>query len=146
MQVHASAKFVRISPKKARPLVKALRGAKTDTALNQLRFDASKSSQILYKLIASAVQNAINNYNLKPDNLKIKALTVNTGPTQRRYWFRSHGRADRLLKRSSHFAVVLEEVRPTLVKKPVATPVATTEAPAKPVAAKSTAKKPVAKK
>ena len=141
MEVRAHAKFVKISPKKAISVVRALRGAKTDAALSQLRFDARKTSRILYKLIASAVQNASNNYNLKPDNLKIKALTVDSGPSQRRYWFRSHGRADRLLKRSSHFSVVLEEVRPTLVKKTVEAPAATKEV-AKEVTAKT---KPAAK-
>lgn len=122
MQVKAVAKFVRISPKKARPLARALRGKKSLAALDALRFDVSKTARLVYKLIFSAVANAKNNYNLKEDNLRIKELTVDEGPTFKRYWYRSHGSADRLMKRSSHFSVILEEIQPSLVKKPVAKP------------------------
>jgi large subunit ribosomal protein L22 len=126
MEVKAIAKSVRISAKKARPLAKVLRGKKSSQALDLLRFDVSKTSTLLYKLIFSAVSNAKNNYNLKEDNLRIKTLTIDVGPSFKRYWFRSRGSADRLIKRSSHMAVVLEEINPTLVKKPVvAKPVAT---------------------
>lgn len=129
MEVKAVAKSIRISPKKARPMLSALRGKPSNTALNQLRFDVNKTSRILYKLIFSAVSNAKNNYNIKEDNLRIKALTVDAGPTFRRYWFRSRGSADRLLKRTSHFAVVLEEIKPTLVKKPVTVKAAVKDEP-----------------
>lgn len=130
MQVKAVAKFVRISPKKARPLARALRGKKSVAALDALRFDVSKTARLVYKLIFSAVSNAKNNYNLKEDNLRIKELTVDEGPTFKRYWYRSHGSADRLMKRSSHFSVILEEIQPSLVKKPVAKPtVASKEEP-----------------
>jgi len=121
MQVKAISKYVRISAKKARPLAKALRGKSSATALNQLRFDVSKTAQLMYKLIFSAVSNAKNNYNLKEDNLRISELTVDGGPSFKRYWFRSRGNADRLIKRSSHLAVVLEEIKPTLTKKPITT-------------------------
>jgi len=125
MEVKAVSKFIRISPKKVQPMVKALRGMVATDALNFLKFHSSKTARLLYKLVHSAVANAINNYNLKENNLRIKHLTVDTGPTLKRYWFRSHGSADPLLKRSSHFAVVLEEIKPTLVKKPVAKPTVT---------------------
>lgn len=130
MEVRAIAKGVRISPKKARPMAKVLRGKSSAAAMEQLRFDVTKSGRLMYKLIFSAVSNAKNNYNLKEDNLRIKTLTVDSGPSFKRYWFRSRGSADRLIKRSSHFAVVLEEINPTLVKKPVT--------PAKPVTTKVT--------
>lgn len=129
MEIRAIAKSIRISPKKARPMAAALRGKASQAALNSLRFDVSKTSRILYKLIFSAVSNARNNYNIKEDNLRIKTLTVDAGPTFRRYWFRSRGSADRLLKRTSHFAVVLEEIKPSLVKKPVAVKSAAVQAP-----------------
>lgn len=122
MEVKAVAKFVRISPKKVQPMVRSLRGMKVADALAFLKFHPSKTARLLYKLIHSAVANGVNNYNLKEDNLRIKHLTVDTGPTMKRYWFRSHGSADPLLKRNSHFAVVLEEIKPTLVKKTVAKP------------------------
>lgn len=113
MQVTASAKFIRISPKKVRPLLKDLRGKKVVPALAALKFSTTKAGQLLYKLIHSAMANATNNYNLKADNLKIKTLQVDEGPRSRRYWYRSHGSADLQLKRSSHFSVVLEEIAPT---------------------------------
>lgn len=117
MQVTASTKFARISPKKVRPYLKDLRGKKVTPVLAALKFSNTKSGQLIYKLIHSASANAANNYNLKPDNLKIKTLTVDDGPRFRRYWYRSHGSADLLLKRTSHLNVVLEEITPTL--KPV---------------------------
>jgi large subunit ribosomal protein L22 len=120
MEVKAITKFTRISPKKARPMARALQGTNVVDAMNQMKFHRSKTAQLFYKLIKSAVSNASNNYNLKEDNLRIKTLTVDTGPTLKRYWFRSHGSADPLLKRSSHFAVTVEEIKPSLVKKPVA--------------------------
>lgn len=119
MEVSATSKFIRISPKKAQPMVAALRKMPVSDALVQLKYHPSKTAKLIYKLIHSASANATNNYNLKEDNLRIKTLTVDTGPTMKRYWFRSHGSADPLLKRSSHLKVVLEEIKPSLVKKPV---------------------------
>lgn len=128
MEVTATTKFIRISPKKVRPLLKDLRGKRVTPVLAALKFAPTKSGKLLYKLIHSAAANALNNYNLKRDNLRIKTLTVDEGPRYRRYWFRSHGSADLLLKRTSHLAVILEEVLPTVKpivpKKPVALPAA----------------------
>ena len=128
MEIKASAKYLRISPKKARPMADALRGLNVNQALAQLSFHPSKSARLFYKLIHSAVSNAKNNYNLKEDNLKISTITVDTGPTFKRAWFRSHGSSDRLLKRTSNFKVVVGEIKPTVVKKAVT------------ISAKSTAK------
>lgn len=146
MEVKAITKFTRISPKKARPMAKALRGMKVVEAMDQMKFHRSKTAQLFYKLIKSAVSNASNNYNLKEDNLRIKTLTVDTGPTMKRYWFRSHGSADPLLKRSSHFAVVVEEIKPSLVKKVVAKPTTDDKSSAAPTTAEaeSTSATPVA--
>ncbi len=126
MEVSAVSKFIRISPKKVQPMVVALRKLPVTDALLQLKYHSSKSAKLIYKLIHSASANATNNYNLKEDNLRIKTLTVDTGPTMKRYWFRSHGSADPLLKRSSHLKVVLEEIKPSLVKKTVAKPATNT--------------------
>lgn len=123
MEIHAKAKFVRISPKKARSLLARLRGMKTSVALDHLKYHRSKTAQIVRKLISSAVSNAKNNYNFKEDNLKIQNLVVDDGPMYKRYWLRSRGSADRLLKRTGHFHLTLAEIHPTVVKKPVAKPV-----------------------
>ena len=131
MEVSAKAKFARISPKKVRPLLKPLKNMGVTNALNHLKFHKSKSAVIIYKLVKSALSNAQNNYNLKENNLKIKNITVDSGPTFKRYWFRSRGNADQLRKRSSHFSVILAEINPTIVKKKVEKSMATTVAPAK---------------
>lgn len=132
MEVHAKIKFARISPKKVRPLLKPLKNMGVTTALNHLKFHKSKTAVLLYKLVKSALSNAQNNYNLKEDNLKIKNLSVDSGPTFKRYWFRSRGNADTLLKRSSHINVTLVEINPTVVKKTVSKPSSAVKEPAQP--------------
>jgi len=122
MDIQASAKSVRISPKKVSALLVPLRGMKATAALTSLKYHRSKAAGLVYKLIHSAVSNAKNNYNFKEDNLKIKYLTVDGGPSYKRYWFRSHGSADTLIKRTSHLQVTLTEINPTVVRKPVAKP------------------------
>jgi len=121
MEITAKAKFIRISPKKVRPLLKDLRQKKVSLVLASLQYTRSKAGRLLYKLIASATANATNNYNLKIDNLRIKTLTADDGPRFKRHWLRSHGSADVILKRNAHLDVVLEEIVPTtasISKKP----------------------------
>ena len=110
MEITAIAKFTHISPKKVQPWLKDLRLKPAALALDSLRYVNTKAGQMIYKVIASAVSNAVNNYNFKPDNLRIKFLTVDAGPSLKRYWFRSHGSADVRLKRMAHIKVVLEEI------------------------------------
>jgi len=110
MQIKAKAKFVRISPKKVKPLLKDIKGKKTTVVLDALKYSPQKSGQLLYKLIASAVANANNNYNLDKENLKIKNIVADSGPTFKRQWMRSRGSADVRLKRTAHLSVVLEEI------------------------------------
>lgn len=129
MEIQASAKFVRISPKKVRALLVPLRGMRATDALTNLRYHRSKAAKLIYKLIHSAVSNAKNNYNFKEDNLKIKQLTADGGSVYKRYWLRSRGGADKLLKRTSHLQVTLAEIHPTVVKKPVAKPIPTEPQP-----------------
>lgn len=117
MQIKAKAKFVRISPKKVKPLLKDIKGKKTKIVLEALKYSPHKSGQLLYKLIASAVANANNNYNLNKDNLKIKNITADSGPTFKRQWMRSHGSADVRLKRTAHLSVILEEILASSKKK-----------------------------
>lgn len=110
MEITATAKFTRISHKKVQPWLKSLRLKPATLALDSLRYAQTKAGQMVYKVIASAVSNAVNNYNFKPENLRIKLLSVDKGPSQKRYWFRSHGSADVRLKRMAHIKVVLEEI------------------------------------
>ena len=142
MEVSATAKFIRISSKKAQPMVAALRKMPVSDALIQLKYHPSKAAKLIYKLIHSASASATNNYNLKEDNLRIKTLTVDAGPTMKRYWFRSHGSADPLLKRSSHLKIILEEIKPSLVKKPVAKPTTVSTVPSTEPTTETASEKP----
>ena len=142
MEVKAITKFARMSPKKIRPLAVVLRGLPAAAAGTQLKYHRSKSAKLLLQVVRSAMANAKNNYNLKEDNLKIKRLTVDAGPTQKRYWMRSRGSSDRLLKRTAHLSVVLSEIKPTLTKKPVAKP--TVSVPAQPTDTTSVSSEPTA--
>lgn len=137
MLISAELKSAHISPKKVQPFLGALRKKKVEEVLDGLRYSNNKAGKMLYKLVASAVANATNNYNLKTNNLKIKLVTANEGTRLKRYWLRSHGAADVKLKRMSHLRVVLEEIVPAKleeIKKPtkkvVSTPksVATSDA------------------
>jgi len=112
MEIAAQIKFAHISPKKVQPLLGDLRRKPVVAVLSSLKYARTKAGKMLYKVIASAVANAANNYNFKPDNLKIKTVTADEGPRYKRYWFRSHGSADVQLKRMTHITVILEEIVP----------------------------------
>jgi len=116
MLINAELKSARISPKKVKPLLSDLRKRSVSEVLDSLRYSNSKAGKMIYKLVASAVANAMNNYNVKIDNLKIKLLTADDGARYKRYWFRSHGAADVRLKRTAHLRVVLEEIIPIKVE------------------------------
>jgi len=118
MEVIAKVRFARISPKKVQPLLGDLAKKPVNLVLDNLRYVPTKGGKLVYKLIAAAVANAANNYNIKPENLRIKSLVVNEGPRSKRYWLRSHGAADIKLKRMAHLTVILEEVLPTGVRRP----------------------------
>lgn len=148
MEITAEVKFARISPKKVQPWLAGFRRKRAMEALSSLRYARSKTGKMLYKLIASAVANAINNYNFKADNLEIKSLVVGEGPRQKRYWLRSHGAADVRLKRMAHLKVVLQEITPVKVEKkspPVSPTTAPKTAPAKPAGGSVASTIPTAK-
>lgn len=132
MEVVATVKFAKISPKKVRPLLGDLRRRSAAAVLDSLRYARTKGGKLVYKLIASAMANAANNYNAKPENLRIKSLVVDDGPRYKRYWLRSHGAADVRLKRTAHLAVVLEEILPSKdLPKSTAKTIAKSAAPVK---------------
>jgi len=105
--VNASARFVRVAPRKARLVADQVRGLPIEDALPLLRFSTSSAAQDIRKLIESAAANAENNHDLVADDLTIKDIHVDEGPTLRRYRPRALGRATRINKRTSHIAVAL---------------------------------------
>ena len=116
----------RISSKKANLVAGMVRGMKVKEALNTLKYTPKKAAKLLYKLIESASSNAENNFKQNPDNLIVKEIVVNEGPTYKRFQPISRGRAHPILKRTSHITVKVEAggaaaaktVKQETIKKP----------------------------
>ncbi len=109
MEVSALAKYTRVSPQKARLVTNLLKGKKVSDALSILEFTRKASSHYIAKLIKSAVANAQNREGIDIDTLFIKKIFVNEGPTLKRFRARAMGRGTRILKRTCHITVVLDE-------------------------------------
>jgi len=105
----AKLKLQRVSPRKARLVADLIRNKKVTDALSILKNTNKKSSKFLYKLLNSAIANAVNNNGMSVEKLFIKELLVNEGPTLKRFQTRSQGRADSILKRTSNFEIKLAE-------------------------------------
>lgn len=109
MTTSATLKFTRISPQKMRLVADQIRGLPVDRALNLLSFNNKKAATILKKLLESAIANAEHNDGADIDDLKISSICVDQGPAMKRLQTRARGRADRLLKRTSHITVTVTE-------------------------------------
>jgi len=109
MEAKSVAKNIRISPQKARLVADLIRGNNVESAITTLRFMPKKAARIIRKLIESAVANANQNEAIDVDTLYIKKVFVDGGPMLKRIRPRAMGRASRILKRSSHITVVLDE-------------------------------------
>lgn len=109
MEIKAAARFVRISPRKARLIMGQVRGKRVEEALNMLSFASQRGAGIVKKLIHSAVANAQENANMDVDSLYIAKIYADEGPTLKRWRPRALGRATRIRKRTSHLTVVLDE-------------------------------------
>ncbi|MGE0206610.1 MAG: 50S ribosomal protein L22 [Candidatus Babeliales bacterium] len=109
MQFVAKSKFVRKSPYKIRPLADFIRGKNVKTAIDWLYANETQRVTPLKKVLESAVANAKNLKNAKPENLYIKDLRVDQGPIFRYYKAGAMGRAEILRKRFSHISVTLED-------------------------------------
>lgn len=118
MSVHASATYVRISPRKVRLVVDQVRGAKVADAEKTLRFMQKRAAEPVLKLVLSAVANAEHNNKMKKDNLYIKTITADEGFTIKRYRARAFGRAGMIRKRTSRLHVELDEIKPMPVEQP----------------------------
>ncbi|WP_448374995.1 50S ribosomal protein L22 [Fervidobacterium sp.] len=108
-EARAVARFVRISPRKARAVVNSIRGKNVSEAYNLLEFSPKKAARIVLNVLKSAVANATNNLGLSEENLYVAACSVNDGPRMKRVWPRGRGRADIIQKRMSHITVVVRD-------------------------------------
>jgi large subunit ribosomal protein L22 len=104
----ASARFVRITPMKARRVVDMVRGQDVEDALNLLQFAPQAASETVYKILASAVANAETTEGLDAGTLVVSKAMVDEGPTMKRWRARAQGRASRINKRTSHITLVVQ--------------------------------------
>ncbi|MEY8018021.1 50S ribosomal protein L22 [Mycobacterium servetii] len=104
----AKARFVRVSPTKARRVIDLVRGRSVADALDILRWAPQAASEPVAKVIASAAANAQNNGGLDPSTLVVATVYADEGPTAKRIRPRAQGRAFRIRKRTSHITVVVE--------------------------------------
>ena len=104
----AKARFVRVSPTKARRVINLVRGKSVSEALDILRWAPQAASEPVAKVIASAAANAQNNEGLDPSTLVVATIYADGGPTAKRIRPRAQGRAFRIRKRTSHITVVVE--------------------------------------
>ena len=109
MEVKAVAKYIRISPQKARLVADVVRGMDAGQAMTTLHFMPKKGAAIIRKVLASAIANADQLDTVDVDTLYVKEILVDGGPMLKRFSPRAQGRATRILKRSSHITVVVDE-------------------------------------
>jgi large subunit ribosomal protein L22 len=110
MEAKAVARYIRISPRKARYVADLVRGKPVEEALNVLAFTTRKAAQILAKVLKSAIANAAQDESIDVDTLYVKRVFVDEGPTMKRFRPRAMGRATRIRKRTSHITIVLDEM------------------------------------
>ncbi len=147
----ASARYVRITPLKARRVVDLVRGVPVDQALSILEFAPQAAAETVHKVLRSAVANAETTEGLDTHDLVVSVAHVDEGPTMKRWRPRAQGRATRINKRTSHITLVVqpaadlapEPAKPAkkATKKAPAKKAAAEQAPAKKAAAKKTTKK-----
>jgi large subunit ribosomal protein L22 len=109
MEAKAVGKYIRISPQKARLVADVVRGMGVDKAITTLRFMPKKGAGLIRKVVESAVANATQNDQIDVDNLYIKRIFIDGGPSLKRISPRAMGRATGIIKRTSHITVVLDE-------------------------------------
>jgi len=109
MEVKATARFVRRSPRKIRIVMDAIRGKRVDEAVAILRLLPHGGANEIMNVVKSAAANAENNYQMIPEDIYIKYIYANEGPTVKRFRARSRGMAAPILKRTSHITVIVEE-------------------------------------
>jgi large subunit ribosomal protein L22 len=131
MEARAQARYVRVTPMKARRVIDLIRGMQADEAQAVLRFAPQAASEPVGKVLASAIANATNNYAMDARGLVISEAYVDEGPTMKRIRPRAQGRAYRIRKRSSHITVIVSD---GIAMAPKARPTAKAKADSKPAA------------
>lgn len=107
MEAKAIARYVRVSPRKARIVVDQVRGKDVIAAQEILAFNERAISEVVAKVVNSAAANAQDRFGLRPESLVIKAAYVDEGPTMKRFRPRAKGAAGKIRKRTSHITVIV---------------------------------------
>jgi large subunit ribosomal protein L22 len=144
LEVRAEAKWVRVSPRKARLVAEHIRGRSVLEARSVLAFTSREAARELDKVLRSAVANAESQHQLADDRLYVSAAYVDEGPIMKRWRPRARGRVGRIYKRTCHITVKLAEIpvqQAPAAKKPKQKPKTESAAPAEKPAAKKTAAK-----
>jgi large subunit ribosomal protein L22 len=108
-QAVAKARFIRITPRKVRLVIDAIRGKSVTEAEALLRFIPRGAATPVAKLLKAAKANAVNNHDMLEDSLVVKTAFVDEGPSLKRILPRARGRGDYMVKRTSHITIILEE-------------------------------------
>ena len=109
LEAKATLKYARISARKVKIVADLIRGKNVDEALAIVKFTPKASSEVIEKLLKSAIANAENNHGMKHEKLYVAEIYANQGPTMKRFMPRAMGRATMIRKRTSHIEVVLKE-------------------------------------
>ncbi|MFA5530768.1 MAG: 50S ribosomal protein L22 [Thiohalomonadaceae bacterium] len=109
MATAAVLKYAKVSPQKCRLVADQVRGLAAEKALQVLTFSPKKGSDLVKKVLESAIANAEHNDGADIDELKVKSIMVDEGPVMKRVHARAKGRANRITKRTSHITVVVAE-------------------------------------
>jgi len=109
-EARAILRFARISSRKVKIVADLIRGKKVDEALSIVKFTPKASSEILEKLLKSAIANAENNHGMNKGRLIVSEIYANQGPTMKRIRPAAKGSAVRIRKRTSHITIVVKEV------------------------------------
>lgn len=118
MEVRAIAKYVRVQPRKVRIIADEIRGRNALHTASILRYHTSKGAKALHKVLVSAIANAQENHGLSPEQLKIATINVDEGPRLKRMQARAMGRGNRIIKKTSHITVVVEDYEGEVKVKP----------------------------
>jgi len=109
MESRASTRHARVAPQKARLVIDLIRGKRVEEAIGVLQFNPRRASKLIARTLKSAIANAEAVHNVDVDTLYVKAAWVDGAQTQKRFLPRAHVRATRIIKRSSHVTIVVDE-------------------------------------
>ncbi len=109
MDASAKLKFVRLSPQKARLVADQIRGLPVERAVELLQFSNKKAAAVIKKVLESAIANAEHNEGADIDELKVSTVCIDQGPTYKRWRARARGRANQILKPTSHITLTVSD-------------------------------------